>query len=84
MPSQPHGGRVTLDPYLRRSERLCVLLRPHELDDIRTLSEAWGVSLSATAWALLSGRLSELRGEPSALGEVGVDIRAASRRLLGS
>ena len=83
MPSQ-HGGRLTLEPYLKRSEKLCVLLRPGELDDLRTLSEAWGVSLSATAWALLSERLSELRGEPSALGGVGIDVLAASRRLLGS
>jgi hypothetical protein len=49
-----------------------------------TLSEAWGVSLSAAAWALLSERLSELRGEASSLGEVGVDVRAASRRILSS
>jgi len=84
MSPQLHGGRTSLDPYLRRSERVTVLLRPHELDDIRTLSEAWGVSLSAAAWALLSERLSELRGEASSLGEVGVDVRAASRRILES
>jgi len=59
-----------------------VLCRPSELDDLRRLAQAWGVSASAVGWALLSDRLAELRSAPSALGDIGVDIVAASRRML--
>ena len=77
-----HGGRLALDPSLRRSERLTIMVRPGELDDIQQLAAGWGVSMSAAAWSLLSDLWADLRHQPPALGDTGTLLAAASRRIL--
>jgi len=69
MTSKPAPGRAPLPHYLRRSERLTVLLRESELDDIRTLAAAWGCTASTAAWCLIKGQLATLRDDRRATGQ---------------
>ena len=80
--TRKHGGRVAIDPTLRRSERLTTMVRPGDLDDLVELARAWNVSTSAAAWAILADYLASLRAQPPALGTVGLDLVEASRRIL--
>lgn len=77
-----HGGAHPVDPSLRRSERLTIMVRPGELDDLQQLATGWDVSLSAAGWALLSDLLAELRGQRPTLGAPSLLLVAASRRVL--
>ena len=68
MSSKPAPGRAPLPPYLRRSERLTVLLRESELDDIRELAASWDCTASTAAWVLIKTQLAALRDDPLAPG----------------
>lgn len=81
MPPHKHGAHP-IDPSLRRSERLTLMVRPGELDDLRALAAGWDVSVSAAGWALLADLLAELRSQPPAIGTTGALLLAASRRVL--
>ncbi len=81
MPHHKHGAHP-LDASLRRSERLTVMIRPGDLDDLRQLADGWGVSVSAAGWAMLADLLAELRSQPPATGTTGAILLAASRRVV--
>jgi hypothetical protein len=77
------GRPASEEPWLSRTERVAVMVRPGERDDLALIAEAWGVPVATAAWALLSTELGRIRREAVPLGELGAAI-VATRRVLAA
>ena len=69
----------------RTGEARDVLLRVNicasDVEDLGSLADQWGLSVSATAWALIRGWIAQARGETAELGPHRAAIAAALARL---
>jgi hypothetical protein len=67
--------------WWRRTEPVRTTLRLAELEDLQTISTAWGVPVATVAWALIHDQLARCRRQAPELGEHGFAIAAGLRVL---
>ena len=72
----PEGPPRPSRPWVR-SRPVRTMFRPGELEDLKAISEAWGVPVATVVWAIVADQLARCRRRAPELGQHGLAIAAA-------
>jgi len=60
-------------PWIR-SRPVRTMFRPGEIEDLKAISEAWGVPVATVVWAIVADQISRCRRRAPELGQHGLAI----------